>query len=753
MAPARHLLSLVSLAGFLLLVTLVVPGWSASTVAAIEVEGNIRVDRSSIENVLAWRVGDPWNPALITRSVKDVFALNTFSRVSIEEEVTDKGTVVHVSVKELPMILGVSISGNKALDESTLKRAQGFRSFGFFDPVNLKKEKEAITSAYRAEGYYDTKVDARVEEEERGVRIVFAVRESDKTHITELDIRGNRALGDMEIKKVMQVKEVGPLRWLSGSGVLNQDLMKDDLKRIQLLYMERGYLDAAISDPEVLVHPEGEGLYVAVTVDEGIQYRIGDIRFGGDWDGFPDFIREDVRQRTGDVFKRGALMNDIRMLENSHRDQGYAWAEIDPRMLKSPEEEKVNFTLLLNRGPLVRIRRVEISGNVKTRDYVIRREIRLLEGDLFSQKKVDDSRRFVRSLGFFDKVSIDVRRIGDDLADLIVSVEEGSSGTLTAGAAYSSIDGLVGTFSLAQSNMFGRGQRVKIDTEFGGEKSSYNLSFTEPRVLSGNYSLRLDVFDTSREYSNYDEDSVGGGLRVGYRFSDFSSLSRSYRYADYNIFNIEDTASNLIKSQEGENTTSSATLSYRYDSRDYPLDPREGYLISLSTEIAGGFLGGTNDFIRNIVEIGYFYPLYRDLIGSAHLEIGSVNAYDGNIVPVSERFFMGGLYSLRGFEYREVGPVDEDGEPLGGERSFLVNLEAAFPLVRQARIKGVVFADFGNVWDGDEKIDPGDLRYGAGFGFRWYSPMGLLRLEWGFNLDPEPGEEQPGWEFSIGALF
>lgn len=729
-------------------------GWSAPPpVIAVEVEGNVRVDRASIVNALAWRVGDPWEPNLVTESVKAVYALKTFSRVGIEEEMTDAGVVVRVLVKELPMILGISFAGNKALDQAALKRVLAFKTFGFFDPVDLRKEIDAVVRAYRAEGYYDATVTAEIAEEKRGVRISFTVKEADKKFISEVDILGNRSLDDRDVKKAMEVSEVGPLSWISSSGVFNQDLIDDDLMRIKLLYMEHGYLDVTVDQPVVTPHPEGKGLYVAIRVQEGTQYRIGDVRFSGDWDGIPEFRRDEMKAGTGDVFKRGVLMGDIRMLENSYRDQGFAWARIDPGTLRDPERAAMNLDLRLTRGPLVRIRRVQISGNAKTRDYVIRREVRLLEGDLFSQKKLDDSRRFVRALGFFDKVTIDVQNAEEGLADIKVVVEEGSSGTLTAGLAYSSIDGLVGTLQLAQSNLLGRGHRLKLDTEFGGEKSSYSVSFTEPRVFSGNFSLTVDAFDRRREYSTYDEDSQGGGLRVGYRYSDFSSISLSYRYTDFNIFDVDIDASNLIKEQEGRSATSSLTFAYRYDTRDFPLDPRMGWVLNLSAEVAGGILGGTNDFIRNIIEASYFRPLFGDLIGSAHLEMGAVNAYDGDSLPVSERFFMGGLYSLRGFEYRKVGPLDEDGEAVGGNRSFLLNFESVYPLIKDANIRGVLFFDAGNVWADGEEVDVGDLRYGAGFGFRWYSPMGLLRLEWGFNLDPEPGEEKPGWEFSIGSLF
>ena len=281
---------------------------------------------------------------------------------------------------------------------------------------------------------------------------------------------------------------------------------------------------------------------------------------------------------------------------------------------------------------------------------------------------------------------------------------------------------------------------------------TYSISFSEPRLFSGVFSFGVDLFEKTNEYSEYTQDSNGGSVRLGYRLSDFSSLSSRYRYVTYDVYDIDLNASLIIQEQEGTSITSSMRLGYIYDTRDFPMDPREGMRLNLSTEVAGGPLGGTNDFVRYQVEGSFFTPLIGDLVGLAHLEVGLISPFGEDEVPVTEKYFMGGLYTLRGFDYRMVGPL-EDGEPVGGTRSFLMNLEATYPLIRDANIKGVLFLDGGNVWAEDEQVKADDLRYGAGFGFRWAAPIGLLRLEWGFNLDPKPDEEQPGWEFSIGTLF
>ena len=748
-----------SLATFLFLTIFaaaVVPSTSAAEpafVISIEVEGNVRVDRSSIERTLSFKAGDLWNDSLITRDVKALYRLGAFSRVAIQEKETPDGVVVMVNVEEYPMIRNVRFRGNKDVSDSDLSKALQMKAFSFYNRADLPAELEAMKDVYRKAGFYDIEITPETEETETGVRLVYIVGEGGKSLIAEIDILGNRNIDDYTITKIMTVREKGPTSLISSSGVFLKDQIKDDLIRIRFLYMEHGYLDVVVEEPEVKVHPEGEDLYVSIRVHEGPQYTVGDVRFTGEWDDSALVAKGRLGLKSGVVFERGALFNDVKSLEGVYRDIGHARAKVEPRFVKDPEKNLINLEMNLVKGSLVRIRWIKIRGNFKTRDYVIRREMRLSEGDLFSQKKIDDSRRFIRSLGFFDEVAIKVTEVDNDEADLIVEVREGTSGTFTAGFAFSSIDGLVGTLSLSQGNLFGRGQRLNLSTEFGSEKSSYSITFTEPRVFSGDYSLTLDLFDNTREFSNYTLDSKGGGFRVGYRLSDATSISAKYRNAESTVSDIDIEASNLIKEQEGTTTTSSITLGYKYDTRDFPMDPRTGLDLRSSVEVAGGLMGGTNDFVRTVLEGSYFLPIYGDFVSSVHSEIGLTNAYDGDSVPVTERFFMGGLNTLRGFEYRSVGPLDEDGEPLGGSKSFLINLEIKYPLVRDAKINGVVFFDTGNVWEDNEDISLGDLKKGAGFGFRWGSPMGLLRLEWGFNLDPEPGEENPGWEFSIGTLF
>jgi len=725
---------------------------AAPVVTDIRIEGNQRVDSSSVMRALSVGIGDPLDDFNITLSVRNLYRLGVFSRVSIEEEPSQNGVALVVRVTEFPMVRRINFNGRKSVEEIDLKKVLKVKAFSFADPGKLKAEIKALEDVYSAAGYHGTVITSDIQETDKGIVITYTVKESEKSLVHEVDIIGNRHIEDHVIQKMMMNKEIGPLSFMSDSGSYDANAVADDLKRIQYLYMEDGFLDVKVKEPEIRAHPEGKGLLVALKVEEGPRYSLGEVRYTGDWQEPPEFLRKEPNVKVGDVFVRSKVMNDLRMYEDSYRDKGYAWCRIEPLFEMDADKGQVVLNLVLSKGPLVHIRWIHISGNSKTRDYVIRREMRIMEGALFDQKKLDDSKRFVRRMGFFSTVDIRSVKVGDDIADIHVNVEEGAAGSLSAGASYSSVSGLGGTLQLSLGNFLGRGQRLNLNLESGGDTSTYSVSFSEPKLFSGVLSFGLDLFDKTNKYSEYTQDSNGGSVRLGYSLSDSSSLSGRYRYVTYDVYGINIDASSLIKEQEGLSTTSSLRLGYNYDTRDFPQDPREGVNMRVSTELAGGALGGTNDFVRYQVEGSIFSPLMGDLIGLAHLEFGLVTPNGRDDVPVTEKYFMGGLYTLRGFEYRMVGPL-ENGEPVGGTKSFLMNLEATYPVIKDANIKSVLFLDAGNVWAEDENVKVGDLRYGAGFGFRWAAPIGLLRLEWGFNLDPKPEEEQPGWEFSIGTMF
>ncbi len=737
-----------------LLLGAVPAGAAGERIVSIAVEGLSRVDRASLDRVLPFKVGGTWNGELATAAVTAVYRLGAFSRVEVDDAPVEGGVAVTVRVAEYPLIRSVAIEGNSSISTEDLKKALTMKAFGFFDTADYPAQAAAIRKAYEAKGYTEARVTPRAEPGPNGVRVVFAVEEGKRDLVIEIDILGNRALDDGEVRGAMASDEKGAFYWLSDSGVLDREKLAIDLERIRLLYWDHGYLEVKVEEPRLRKAAGGGGIYLGIRIEEGPLYRAGRIELEGDWPS-ADEARGLLTLKEGVVLERNRLLAVVKALEDSVKDRGYARARVVPRMAPSGKPEVMDVVLSLVRGPLVHVRRIDITGNHKTRDYVIRREMRLQEGDLYHQKRLEESQRLVRALGFFTTVEIKTVEVTGDEGrmDLAVKVVEGSSGTLSAALNYSTQDGVSGVLQHSQRNLFGRGQRLNLSVERGSKTDNYNISFTEPRMFLSDWSLGVDLFDALKEYSEYTEERVGWGVRLGYRFSDFSSMNLRYRRTAFDVRDVDPAASELIQEMAGKSSTSAVRVGFVFDTRDYPLDPRSGYTLELSEEMAGGPLGGTNEFLRTQVEASVYRPLSGDLIGSAHLLAGVIRPLGGKEVPVTERYFLGGLYSMRGFEYRAVGPLDEDGEPLGGDRELMFNLEVAYPLVAEPGIKGVLFFDAGNVWGPGEALDLSRLRYSAGLGFRWSSPMGLLRLEWGTNLDPRPGEHQPGWEFAIGTGF
>jgi len=732
-------------------------------VASIAVEGLVRVDKGNIEKALPFKVGDEWTEEAGTDAVKAVYRLGPFSRVAVDAvplggEEGERAVAVTVTVSEFPLIRSIGFSGNTAVSTDDLKKALTMKVYGFFDPADYPRQVALIEKAYEGKGYQKVEVTPSSAAGPDGVRVSFAVEEGKKDLITEIDILGNRALSDWEVKAAMEIGEAGPLNFISDSGVLDRAKLAIDLDRIRLLYYGRGYLDVRVEEPVIRRAAGGGGIYVGIRVTEGDRFRLGKADFSGDWPSLAE-AESLLSLRPGDPIERGPLVDSLKRMEDSVKNLGYARARVSPDLRPAGPEGLTDVTFSLVRGPLVRVRRIDITGNHKTRDYVIRQELRVQEGELYSQKRIDESLRQVRALGFLNSVEISPvpvegpQGVEEGLVDLAVMVVEGSSGTLSAGLGYSSQDGFTGTLQHSQRNLFGRGQKLNIQVDKGSKTTNYNFSFTEPHVFTGDWSLGVDLFDTLKEYSTYTEARRGGGVRTGYHLTDSATLGFRYRSTRYDVRDVSPSASDYIQQQAGRSVTSAVRASLTLDTRDLPLDPREGYTLELSEEVAGGGLGGTNSFTRAQIEGAVFTPLAGDFVGSVHLLAGVVKGFEGEAVPLTERYFLGGLDSLRGFKYRGVGPLDEDGVGVGGSKLLQLNLEAAYPLVKEPVIKGVVFLDAGNVWPEGGRVDPGDLRYGAGLGFRWYSPMGLLRLEWGTNLSPRPGEEQPGWEFTIGASF
>jgi outer membrane protein insertion porin family len=521
-----------------------------------------------------------------------------------------------------------------------------------------------------------------------------------------------------------------------------------------------------VDEPEISIDPARRSLRIVIQVQEGPQYRIGEIGIKGVGLLSETDIRGLMKSQSGGVFSREGLQGDVVAITDRYADRGYLFAEVVPVTDVLRDSQTVKVSMEIVEGRQAFINRVEIGGNIRTRDKVIRRMIPLVEGDVFSGSGVQQARRNLDSLGYFEEVKLDTRRTAEaDKVDLVVDVREKSTGSFTLGGGFSSVDGGIGVASISQTNLFGLGKRASISGQVGQHANRYNVVYTDPNFWDTNFLIEPRAYSTQTRYRNtqgYNVDTLGGSFSVGHMLVERVNGMLTYGYENIALKDVDAAAPYVILRQAnesgGESTTSSLTGALTRDTRDSGTEPTKGSRIRLAYQYAGGFLGADNYFTKVSAEASQHWPLWWKLVG--HLR-GSFLYGDSfghtPILPVQERFYLGGTNTIRGFRSLTISPRDAvGGEGLtGGSKAYYVNSELLFPLMEQMRMRGVVFFDFGN--NLDERNSIGDLfqrtRMGAGIGIRFISPIGAMRLEWGFNLNPEPGEKMQVLHFTAGTTF
>jgi outer membrane protein insertion porin family len=462
--------------------------------------------------------------------------------------------------------------------------------------------------------------------------------------------------------------------------------------------------------------------------------------------------------KPGDVFSRNKLRAGVGAVTDVYADQGYAYANVTPLTRTDDETKTIDVMLEIEQGPQVSVDRIEITGNTKTRDKVIRREMKLVEGELFSATDLKRSKARINNLGFFEAVDVSTSSgSAEDKMNVNVNVEERATGTFSVGAGYSSVDGFVGQGSITQENFLGRGLRLNLAGSMGSKSTSYQLGVTDPYFMDTRWTLGFEVYQTTREWDEYSRDATGFALKAGHPVGEYSRILAVYRLEFADVYDVSFFASDNIKDQEGNATVSSVTTTYSYNTTDNRLDPSAGTDLSASWEFAG--LGGTEHFSKYILNVRHFWPFVWSTVLSARGQVGYVHDWQNNEdVPIDERFYLGGISTIRGFENREVGPRDEFGDYIGGDTEAFFNFEFIFPLYEELKINGVLFYDVGNTWSSDDYWGQddqvfGSWRYSTGAGIRWLSPLGPMRFEYGINLDPRDYESDSKFDFMIGRFF
>ncbi len=730
---------------------------AAFPVVALDVQGARRVGPDTIRAAMSTKVGGEFDLERIREDVKAVYRMGYFSDVRFDAEEVPGGYRLTVIVAEKPIVSTVRIDGNKEVDAGDIKQAITLKDRSLFKEEQVKESARKILEVYQNKGFFEAVVDPKVEEEADGsIRVAFRIVEGAKRKIVKIRVTGNLYLSGKAIRKAMDTSEKGIFSFITDSGTFKKDVLENDIRKIEALYQSNGFLDSKVSDPDIRRGPKG--LEVTIHVFEGRQYRSGDVRFSGESDIPEADLRKAVKLKRGELLSRDTILNDLLALTTLQNDKGYAQALVSPVVEKRKEYPVADVTYRTERGGKFRFGKVEVAGNTKTLDRIVRRDLEVADGQLYTATGLKNSKENLTRLSYFKDVKITTapsKSPGE--MDVKVDVTEGPTGTLSGGAGYSSLDKVFGVVQVSENNLFGRGWKASLNSQFGARRTVFSLDFRDPHFLDTDYSLLLNAYKLDTKYTDFHRKSTGGKAGVGYQFTKYTVASISFRADETLITDAGAAVSQILKDEfsKGTQSTRSVALGVTRNTTDKHFDPSKGSVQSASVEYAGGPMGGDSEFVKYFLNVKAYTPVLGSSVLSGNIIWGHTVTTIGGRVPIFERFFLGGPYSIRGFPSRTLSPKDPNtGELIGGNKELVANLEFIFPLFNEIGFKGVVFFDTGNSYrQGDWPWSGPQLKYSAGTGLRWYSPMGPLRFEWGWNLHPAPGESKRVAEFTIGTAF
>ena len=738
-------------------------------IAEVTVKGNRRIESAAILNVITLKAGDTLYSDKTDTDLRAIYKLGHFQDVQAYTEETDKGTVLVYTVLEKPVVRDIKFVGNKELTSDKRKEALEFRQNAIFSAKDLNKSVVKIKKLYGDEGYYLAEVEPVVEKRSpTEMTVTLKITEGKKILIRNIRFDGNRAFTDRKLRGVMETKEKWFMSWLTSAGTYKEEVLKNDALLITDFYLNNGYINVKVGEPTIKLTEARDALEVFIGITEGDQFRVGEIGFKGELLEPAAELRKKLKSGQGEIFSRATLRTDIFTLTDVYADKGYAFANVNPLTKSDPDKKTVDLTFDMEKGELVHIERISVAGNPKTRDKVIRREMRVTEGELYSATGMKRSKQQLMNLGYFEEANIATAKgSSSNKLNVNVDVKEKPTGTFSIGGGYSSLDGFIGQGSIQQANFLGLGLKANVSASIGGNSQTYAVGLTDPYFLDTRWTVGADVFRSERDYTDYSRRLTGGDIKAGYPINDFVGTFFMYKYEikdiynptiDYQTVSTKDPANYPL----GTTTTSSISGSITRNTTDYRLDPSTGMINSLSVEFAG--LGGDNKFARYTGDSTWFHPLYKKLIFSTKLTLGYIQEV-GQPVPIDENFYLGGIYSLRGYKARTVSPIkteltkDRFGNQstgliyTGGNTEAFGNMEFNFPLIPDVGVKGVAFFDYGNAFNEKDKMFS-TMLMSYGGGIRWSSPIGPLRIEYGIPINPRDIDSRKGrLEFSIGSLF
>jgi outer membrane protein insertion porin family len=720
----------------------------------IAVAGNKRIEKDAVLRILDTHTGDIFKPENVSKDLKKIYDMGYFDDVLVEKESHDKGVKIVFKVVEKPSIREIRFKKNKVYETEELMESINIKTGSILNVHTLNSNVDRLRLLYTEKNYHNCSITYEIIPLEHSqADILFIIEEGEKIRVEKISFEGNTYFSEKKLKKAMNTSEKGIFSFFTSSGDLNETEVKNDAVKIESLYKNNGFIDAKVSDPDIEIGKE----YISIhfKIEEGAQYKIKKIDFSGDLILTKEEILKKIKSREGELYNREEIRNDMNYIADLYSQQGFANVQINPLIDKIENEHLMTVDYSINKGAPVYFRNVNISGNSKTRDKVIRRELKVVEQDLYNKENIEKSFKNLNRLDYFAELEIiPVKTEEENLMDLNVKVADKDTGTFSFGGGFSSEDGPFGMVSLQERNLFGRGQTGKISAKVSGSSALYDISFFEPYIMDTPVSGGFSLYKEDKEYEYYDKEAIGMTLMLGYKLFDYTKIGVNYNIEDFTIADVESAYTNMTP---GSFLTSSIKPYIVYDSRNDIFLPTEGFKHSFSVEYAGEFLGGEIDYTKYLAETTAYFPLFWKFTGALHAEGGYLDDRSGDTINIDyAMFYLGGMNSLRGFDKFDIsGMRAGDTKERGGEKYVQFNAEITFPLTDKYKLAGVFFYDRGDVYRTSEDFDFGDQFSSIGTGIRWNSPLGPLRIEYGWVIDGKNIKESGDGEFafSVGASF
>jgi outer membrane protein insertion porin family len=732
------------------------------SVAGVEVVGNRRIDANAIKAQIAGS-GGRVSAETINNDVKNLYNSGFFDQVTVSVVHEPNGrSILRYVVAEKPIVRKIFIKGNDEVDESDLAEVLKIEGKRFVDRSKLQALVRKAVSYYQGQGFYDATLEySTVPVGDNEVDVTFTVTEGKRYRVRDVVLQGVKDLDEDDMLSQMQIRTYKWWSsWLFGTGRVNQEMMDADKQVLRQYLLDHGRLEGVVG--EASVDKREDGLYVNFDLTEGAEFKVGKVTASGNLvDGSAAKTIEKIKSESGEVFNASKVREDIFTITDRFSDQGYAFANVVPNTSLNKPDNTVDLDFMTTQGQKVRVNNITISGNEKTYDHVIRRWLTIEEQQTYSGSKVKRSQTLLQRLGYFDEVSITNKATNDPaVVDLDVNVKEANTGSFSAGAGYSTANGALFNTRVTENNLFGTGRRANLNLDFGNQVTNQVLSIDDQRINDSWVSGGIDAFRTTRQYQDFNRELAGGSFTLGYpvekilgEIGQDINTSLKYELESINIRDVDEQAAQLVKDSAGKSTSSSVTPALTRNTINNPMNPSSGSRQVLQVELAG--LGADQEFWLFEARNSWYYPFLETSFGefviADRTSFGFGESLNDDPFPLFRRFFPGGINTVRGYRNRTLGPTDINGQEYGGSKQLVNNLEMIFPLINSAGFKGVVFYDFGQAYDDNQAIAIDELRQAWGYGIRWNSPMGPIRVEFGYPIDRKPGEDGMQTMFSFGA--